>query len=672
MGKKIAIGLLCLVLLPMLLFAVDAEGEVLVLTNNDTLTMTGQALTVDLAGYDLTVTGTGIISLLDSANDTYDETACGTLTVDSDEITVLPSATAEDKLYIALQENGKVTAHRLDMALTHVTLRTHKAGIKYKAKYTCDDTLAQKVQAYGVVLSLFNMPGADFKTEGKDSNIATVMSTPFKSGVVAESGSVFNIMRSDLSTAENNGRSKRLIYANAYIDVGTGPIMADTKNVGKTSTSAGFDGVAHSLRSVMMLLDDGYYGLTSYNRSLVDNFYDQWKAKGMNWDFKSIGQLAPAAQTNVADPLTWEKINALPVANDQMSEDELRQLCLDFMEMTLLCPWTPSEELDFIPKDTVTKTFEFGAVYGGTPYISNTMGNIYTMMEYYDERNGMLDVSGGMDTLRLFSNQCSGSAFWAWSRVSAEIAYIGTENAVKSKGCLPVGDYTYDESIEHMIKDGIYTTDICLENGSQTMFESYAQMKPADGIVFRNLSSGHIRMISGINVVRDANGEIDGDKSTVSYIDQDGKWYSHTQSNGTPYDHVGGYNMKVSFLTLFTDGYIPFTFEEFIDAGNVEKSKTIINHTAETMTISQLKNAKITGNYSISDVTIVIKDENGKQVLRNMVPAYLTGVPVPTAKVALAYTSDMDYYADGKYTIEISARIGTGEKPVVYTGTLVS
>ena len=193
--------------------------------------------------------------------------------------------------------------------------------------------------------------------------------------------------------------------------------------------------------------------------------------------------LAPAAKTNVADPLTWEKINALPIANDQMSEDELRQLCLDFMEMTMLFPWTPSVKTDFTPNGEVTKTFVPGAVYGGPPYIAGTLGNIYTMMEYYDERNGMLDLSGGMDTLRQFCNQCSGSTFWAWSRVCNKITYCGTQDALQRNGCLRVGPYTYDDNIVDMHSEGVTTKSICQTNGMQTMFESYALLKPADGIV---------------------------------------------------------------------------------------------------------------------------------------------------------------------------------------------
>ena len=40
-------------------------------------------------------------------------------------------------------------------------------------------------------------------------------------------------------------------------------------------------------------------------------------------------------KSNVAEPLTWEKLNAIPVANASMSTDELRKICTDFMRLQL-------------------------------------------------------------------------------------------------------------------------------------------------------------------------------------------------------------------------------------------------------------------------------------------------------------------------------------------------
>ncbi len=400
---------------------------------------------------------------------------------------------------------------------------------------------------------------------------------------------------------------------------------------------------------------------------------------GGNTDATPETTLAPAAKTNVAKPLTWADLDAIPLANNDMTEDELRALCLDFMDLQMQFTWTPSQttEMRNIEKnpDNVVKTFVFGQVYGGTPYLTAKCSNIYNMMEYYDERNGMLDLSGGQDTLNLIGNQCSSSTFWAWNRVCASANHDTTANILEKNGCLRVGPYQYAGDPENNGWDGYYgegcgTDIVCQQNGMQTMFESYALVKPADGIV--SSTQAHVQMIAGLpNVVRDAAGNIDGVKSTVTYTDQDGQYYASTQVDGSPYEHVGGNHVEVTFMDLYLKHYIPFTFAELNKEKAVEKSETTIDITGESVTLYQLSLATVTCNYSISDLTVVIKDANGKQVYRKLTPIHDTSPNHRTAEVGKAATAmELSQYADGKHTIEISARIGPGEKPVVYTGTL--
>ena len=105
----------------------------------------------------------------------------------------------------------------------------------------------------------------------------------------------------------------------------------------------------------------------------------------------------------------------------------------------------------------------------------------------------------------------------------------------------------------------------------------------------------------------------------------------------------------------------------------VEKSETTMDYTGETVNFYQLSLATVTSNYSISDLTVVVKDADGKQVFRKLTNIHDTSPNHRTASVGVAATAmDLSKFADGKHTIEISARIGTGEKPVVYTGTLVN
>ena len=73
------------------------------------LPMAGGEIIVDLAGNDLTVSGTGKVEVFDSANDTFDHTACGTLTV-NDSVVYDGDCVAPNGLrYVALTDGNRST-----------------------------------------------------------------------------------------------------------------------------------------------------------------------------------------------------------------------------------------------------------------------------------------------------------------------------------------------------------------------------------------------------------------------------------------------------------------------------------------------------------------------------------------------------------------------------------
>ena len=255
------------------------------------LALDGQEIVADLCGNDLKVTGNGAVKAFDSANDTFDESACGVLLAGSG-ITVEKNFQAPNgNTYIAVTENGLTKLHRLEIVLNTVTLRTSAAGLYYKATYNCDQTLSKLVENYGVVVSLYNLPGADFMTEPEAGNFNgwTEAAAPFQSGAVATSGSVFGILKDSRSASLNDRYGRMKIYANAYIDLGDEIIVANTADAGKTADSEGFSGVAMSLYDVMQALDATYSTYPTAIRLQLDAFYAQWKEKGMDWGFGAIG-----------------------------------------------------------------------------------------------------------------------------------------------------------------------------------------------------------------------------------------------------------------------------------------------------------------------------------------------------------------------------------------------
>lgn len=250
-----------------------------------TLELDGRDVWVDLSGCDLTANG-GKVHAFDSANDTFKSANCGTITGTA-AVTADVEAPNGNR-YLAIAENGSTTLHRLDMQVTAVTLRTAAAGLYYKAAYNCDEVLEAKVTQYGVVLSVFNMPGADFETETKDINQYTVGTEAFKAGLVTTSGSVFGILEDGRTEVNNSQRGQIKIYANPYVIVDQQTYVGDNKNAGKTVKDTDFDGVAMSLRDTMELADSIYYDYEVADRDTMNKFYTTWKTKGMNWQLANI------------------------------------------------------------------------------------------------------------------------------------------------------------------------------------------------------------------------------------------------------------------------------------------------------------------------------------------------------------------------------------------------
>lgn len=284
------------------------------------LTLNGEELVIDLAGCDLTVSGSGKLSLFDTANDTYDHLACGIVTA-GEGITVEQVVMApNDGRYVALTDGSYTTVHRLEMQIKTVNLRMSNAGLYYKALYQCDRQLEQEVVSYGVVVSLEDMPGADFETV--DGDAFTVCNDKFVSGATASSGSVINIMKSELTAAENLKRCRMPIYANAYINLGDGPIMADTANVGKKA------GISASLSQVVAALDANYENYSDTVKGQLRDFNDTWEKAGVNLNLTNISADTPidwdtfnadltfdAGTTNAYCPVCEKKVTWTPMTN---------------------------------------------------------------------------------------------------------------------------------------------------------------------------------------------------------------------------------------------------------------------------------------------------------------------------------------------------------------------
>jgi len=384
---------------------------------------------------------------------------------------------------------------------------------------------------------------------------------------------------------------------------------------------------------------------------------------------------------SVPEPLTWDRINALPIASSDMSSDELRQLCVDYMRLQLSFQWTPNDEFSYIIA-TYNKPigFHVGKVYAGLPYNGpngGPSGNIYTLMEYYDSESGVLDVKtlGTQRLSQIISNHCSTSTFWAWARVVNTMrhynnasAKTGFENSKMNKyyGFLPVGPYDYE--IQQNWRSGGGTLEVCLSNGKQVMYESYANVLPGDGCItlFKRENareSNHVAMFSSKPViVYNEDGTINGDKSYVLVYEQTSTPESYFTEAGDYITLVGNLDNKYTFYSMFQAGYVPFTFAEFQGTDPVEDGQVTLkysNHNA--FSFEKIASSTLSANYPISNIYITVTDKDGNSVYRGAETPYAVNTSTLPMNMIFDSSKEFEPYFISGNRITIDVRLSTGE-----------
>lgn len=326
MKRKIIISLLCVLAVVGVLFAVPAlaagenEASTTVTTAEElisavgggyayvklgadlTVELSGQELVVDLAGYDLNVSGKGKVKAFDSANDTFDHTECGTLTYSG--VTCAATFTAPEaaggNYYIALGGDGKYTFHRMDMKITSVVFRPSAAGVYYKAYFACDRLVEESILTYGVAARADGVvPGKDFRNYDRTYTELTGLI----SGTTVNSGLIQNILLGDDASA-NKENADKAINARLYIELeGQGIVMAP-----RYSTT--------SLNSLMSQLETNYTKLPVPDQNILKGFYKQWSGKVAGWNFTNIS----------AADLDFDAINA-PLNFDEGTTNAMCYRC---------------------------------------------------------------------------------------------------------------------------------------------------------------------------------------------------------------------------------------------------------------------------------------------------------------------------------------------------------
>ena len=258
-----------------------------------TVTISGDTY-IDNRGYTVNVEGEGKLYAMDAANDDYNGYASWTVNGPEVATDVINPVNGNRYIVIKDAETGAYSAHRVELYLTHASLRTSAAGLYYKAQYKCDATLADRVMAYGIVFSATRGEVHQGNFDA-DNDVYSIMEG-FKANMVdntvnGTSTEVFGIFKSEGRTnAENVEAGEAKVHATPYINVdcdGDGVSNADPYVIGNVqndvydANKAGVTYAAMSLYDVLKAINDNWAAYAEV-QGQVQGFYNTWADKGMS------------------------------------------------------------------------------------------------------------------------------------------------------------------------------------------------------------------------------------------------------------------------------------------------------------------------------------------------------------------------------------------------------
>ena len=374
----------------------------------------------------------------------------------------------------------------------------------------------------------------------------------------------------------------------------------------------------------------------------------------------------------VEDTKSWyDQLMAMPIANAEMTEDELRQLAADAFRINLSFTWTPTQALTYeftllerttgvdIPKDIA---------YAGLFYNNNNArGNIWKVLQYYDHETGAVDMEAlGSNQFMVLSSACSYGYLQAVNRVSNSHGLTGMDSYNQNgSNIVLVGPYTY-EPHEHSFSHGDGTPRIIEKNGEQVMCESYAAMKMADGLY--SSSSYHVMMCAEMGeVFRWSDGRIDPEQSYLYVHEQRNSNETTTQGNGVQMRLLGTVHSKYTFKKLLENGYVPFTVKELVGQEPIEPGEAWIGtrtsrvDAGAALTAEEIFANQVWGNYNVCTVEVQVKNAEGKVLLSYDAPPISRPDQFSVAFGSGASQLNLQPYANGTNTIHVYAQLSNGE-----------
>ena len=144
---------------------------------------------------------------------------------------------------------------------------------------------------------------------------------------------------------------------------------------------------------------------------------------------------------------------------------------------------------------------------------------------------------------------------------------------------------------------------------------------------------------------------------------------------------------------MYDYGYVVFTFPELAGIDPIEESQiSLVNGettyisgrvletdrsyeteiTLESLTWTDLFSSTVSSNYGIADAYLMLYDDSGNEIYRHAVRTGTAGNKnLSLEESGAMVTTWGEKPADGVYTAKIEVQLATGERPVIFDGTLL-
>ncbi|MBE6642390.1 MAG: hypothetical protein E7615_01905 [Ruminococcaceae bacterium] len=329
-------------------------------------------------------------------------------------------------------------------------------------------------------------------------------------------------------------------------------------------------------------------------------------------------------------------------------EDNPRDIAYNYMYKMSQIKWVASETwnthwknpLDYVVDITYTK----GKTYYGLPYADTKCG--YDVFAEYVVDGKFTPNSDFYE--ELLGNHCSSSMTVAYQQL-VDLPYTSSlKEADYNKGLIKLaGDLKLPDKSPYLSKDVL---DL---NGIDKIYEAYTTLDKGD-ILFKCVEgSGHIRMVSKVEISKTVAGKLNPARSYVYCLEQTNAWADNKRNSTWFVDR------KYSFTELNDTLFTPFTLAIFHEENPVIEDHYIAMKGKNTPeSVVKLLAGSLESNSPINYVRATVTDKDGKivgEVLKYNNPnVYKANIR------EMSFSLGIDKLPAGTYTFTLKAGIARG------------